>query len=53
MDINFLKETLTKQDINAYEVTLTWEYNKDLGYETTTKIILVHENNKLSIVEMN
>jgi hypothetical protein len=45
---------LTKQkDSNAYEVTLNWLYEEDLGYETNAKVIIIHDNNKLSIVEMD
>lgn len=40
-------------DENAYKVTISWIYEEDLGYETETKMILVNENNKLYIVEMN
>ena len=40
-------------DENAYKVTISWVYEEDLGYETETKMILVNENNKLYIVEMN
>ena len=40
-------------DENAYKVTISWIYEEDLGYETETKMVLVNENNKLYIVEMN
>lgn len=40
-------------DENAYKVTISWLYEEDLGYETETKMVLVNENNKLYIVEMN
>lgn len=39
-------------DENAYYITATWEYQKDLGYETKKEFIFVHEENKLSLVEM-
>ena len=42
-----------KKDNNAYEVTLVWTYDEDMGYQTETKIILVHEGKKLSIVQMD
>jgi len=44
---------LNKKDPKAYEVSLSWTYEEDLGYETSTKIILVHEENKLAIVQMD
>lgn len=37
----------------AYEVNVTWEYVKDLGYETSTKIIIVREDKILSIIELD
>ena len=40
-------------DENAYRVTISWNYKEDLGYETEAKMILVNENNKLYIIEMN
>lgn len=45
----YLKTT----DANAYKVSLVWTYEKDLGYETECNLVLVHENNKLSVVEMD
>lgn len=40
-------------DKNAYRVTISWEYIEDLGYENEAKMIIVKENNKLYIVEMD
>ena len=37
----------------AYEVNLTWEYEKDLSYEKSTKMIIVREDKILSIIELN
>jgi hypothetical protein len=42
-----------KKDTKAYQVNVEWTYKKDLGYETTTKITLVHDTNKLYITEMD
>ena len=39
-------------DDNAYQVTATWTYKKDLGYQTEATLIFVHEGNKLSLVEL-
>jgi len=39
-------------DKDAYEVSLNIEYEKDLGYETSKALYFVHENKKLSLVEM-
>lgn len=38
---------------NAYKVTISWNYIEDLGYEKEAKMILVKENEKLYIVEMD
>lgn len=40
-------------DKNVYRVTISWEYIEDLGYENEAKMIIVKENNKLYIVEMD
>ncbi len=40
-------------DENAYRVTINWSYKEDLGYETEANMIIVRENNKLYIVEMD
>lgn len=41
------------KDTNAYQVKVTFDYEKDMGYETEATLILVHEDQKLSIVEMD
>lgn len=40
-------------DNDAYEVTATWEYKEDLGYQTSATFILVHENSKISIAQLD
>ncbi|MDD3241672.1 MAG: hypothetical protein PHQ64_02695 [Bacilli bacterium] len=40
------------EDSNAYYIELKWDYKKDLDYPKSKTIVLVHDNNKLSIVEM-
>jgi hypothetical protein len=40
------------KDIDAYKVTISWEYEVDLGYETKKELTLVKENNKLYIIEV-
>ena len=39
--------------VDAYKVTISWDYKEDLGYETEAKMILIKDNNKLYIVEMD
>ncbi len=46
-------EYLDQTDTNAYQVSVSWDYKKDLGYETEATLIVVHEGNKLSIAEMD
>ena len=41
-----------KKDSNAYQVIVNWNYEKDLGYETQKTLYFVHEDNKLSLVEI-
>ena len=45
--------TIENKKVDAYKVLLNWKYEKDLGYEDEKEIILVKENEKLSIVETN
>ncbi len=40
-------------DENAYKVTISWDYKKDLGYEKEAKMIIVKDNKKLYVVEMD
>ena len=37
----------------AYKVTLTWTYKKDLGYQTKATLIVVKDNEKFSVAKMN
>lgn len=39
-------------DESAYLVKATWEYNEDLGYQTTATFTLMHVDKKLVIVEL-
>lgn len=39
-------------DENAYEVSLSWTYEKDLEYETEKTLYFVHEDKKLALVEI-
>lgn len=43
--------SLNNISYESYEVTLTWAYNKTNTYDTSAKIIIIKDNNKLSIVE--
>lgn len=40
-------------DDKAYYIELSWNYKKDLGFDTKKNIILVHENEKLSLVSID
>lgn len=42
---------LNNEEVDAYEVTLNWQYEKDLGYDDEKTIILIKDDNKLGIVE--
>lgn len=39
-------------DEEAYVVTLSWTYEKDMGYQMEATLTFVHEDNKLSLVEI-
>ncbi len=39
-------------DDNAYEVMASWEYNEDLGYQSSATFILMHVDKRLVIVEI-
>lgn len=40
-------------DQNSYYIDVSIEYKKDLGFDSKKSIILVHENEKLSLVSIN
>lgn len=50
--INTQKTTYKKDDVklDAYEIELSWSYEQNLGYDSKAKIILVKEENKLSLI---
>jgi len=52
-EVDEIKFKLNNETADAYKVTLSWEYQKDLGYDSEKEIILVKEDKKLSIVETN
>ncbi len=45
-------EYLDGKDEKAYEVALTWTYKEELGYAKEAILTFVHEENKLSLVEL-
>ena len=48
-----VKYTYNKKEYEAYKVTASWDYVKDLGYEKNGVFYLIKDNNKLNIVETN
>lgn len=50
-DISENTYKIENTEYNSYIVTLDWSYEKDYGYETSTKITLIKKDNKLFIVE--
>ncbi len=44
---------VTYETVDAYKVTISWEYKEDLGYESECKIIIIKKDNMLYIVEMD
>lgn len=41
-----------KKDVSAYEIKVNWTYKDDLGYQDEAILKLMHEDKKLSIVEI-
>lgn len=43
----------TKTNVDGYKVDITWEYNKDLGYQTSSSVNVIFETDKkLAIAEI-
>lgn len=38
---------------NGYKVKVTWDYEKDLGYDKTAELIIINKDNHLYVVEEN
>ena len=48
------KTTTSKgTQVDAYKVTISWDYKEDYGYEKETNMIIIKEDKKLYIVEMD
>lgn len=39
--------------VDAYKVTISWDYKEDFGYENKANMIIIKEDKKLYIVEMD
>ena len=49
-----IKTTTSKgTTVDAYKVTISWDYKEDLDYEKEAKMIIIKDGKKLYIVEMN
>ena len=54
IDVTDTKESKYKigeEELDAYEVTLNWEYEKDLGYDKNGVVTLVKKDKKVYVVE--
>lgn len=38
---------------NGYKIKVTWDYEKELGYDKTAEIIIINKDNHLYVVEEN
>ncbi len=47
------KTKLVGTTVDAYKVTISWEYKEDFGYETEANMIIIKEDKKLYIAEMD
>lgn len=45
--------TASGTTVDAYKVTISWDYKEDFGYETEANMIIIKEGKKLYIVEMD
>ncbi len=45
------KYTYNDNEYEAYKVDTSWEYEKDMGYDTSGVFYLIKDNNKLNVVE--
>jgi hypothetical protein len=45
------KYTYEKEEFDGYNVSLSWEYVEDLGYEKSIKLTLIRDNGKLYVVK--
>ncbi len=52
-DVFETKYTYNKNEYPAYLVTVNWTYEKDLGYQTSTKLTIINDNDILYIVKGN
>ena len=52
-DVFETKYTYNKNEYPAYLVTVNWTYEKDLGYQTSTKLTIINDNGILYIVKGN
>ncbi len=43
----------TGTTVDAYKVTISWDYKEDFGYENEANMIIIKEDKKLYIVEMD
>lgn len=50
-DVFETKYTYNKKEYDAYIVSLTWDYESDLGYQTSAKITLINDSDILYIVK--
>lgn len=49
--MNQEKYSYDGKEYDAFKAVVTWEYEKDLGYETNGTFYLINDNNKLNVVE--
>ena len=45
------EEDCENQELDAYEITLSWDYKEDLDYDSKAVVIVVREDNLMVVVE--
>ena len=43
--------TIDSDQYEAYNINVEWVYEKDLGYDTNANIVLIKNDNSISVVE--
>lgn len=56
INVDSIEETQYKIEdttFNAYKINLSWNYIKNLGYDASSEVIVINENDRLYVVEEN
>lgn len=51
VDVKDIKYNISNKEYDGYEISLKWEYKKDLGYDKEGVIVVIKDGEQLYIVE--